>query len=80
MDGQIHAGDIVVSRVNGTHDFYVIATVVSGAAGQLMLRDALTTSGRETALGRGYAQKQDDGRVWLFDGSAAAYVRTADPT
>jgi hypothetical protein len=79
MDGQIRPGDVVVSRVNGTRDSYVIGTVVSGMAGQLMLRDALTTNGRKLAIGRAYTERQGDHRVWLFDGSAAAYVKAPDP-
>jgi hypothetical protein len=79
MDGQIRPGDVVVSRVNGTRDLYVIGIVVSGTAGQLMLRDAVTTHGREPAIGRAYTERQDDHRVWLFDGSATAYVKTLDP-
>ena len=74
MDGQIRPGDVVVSRVNGTRDVYVIGTVESGTPGQLMLRDLLATSGRESAIGRAHNVRQDDRRVWLFDGSAAAYV------
>jgi hypothetical protein len=31
MDKQILAGDVVVSHVNGTLDFYIIATVVSAS-------------------------------------------------
>ena len=79
MDEQIHAGDVVVCRVNGTYDQYVIGTVVSGTAGHLMLRDTLTTNGRDRAISRGYTQRKDNRRVWLFDGSAAAYVRTPEP-
>jgi hypothetical protein len=79
MDGAIRPGDVVVSRVNGTSDFYVIGTVVSGKAGQLMLRDSFTTNGREPAIGRAYTERQEDHRVWLFDGSAKAYVKTPDP-
>jgi len=40
--------------------------------GQLMLRDPLATSGRASAIGRAHIVRQDDRRVWLFDGSAAA--------
>lgn len=79
MDGQIRPGDLVVSRVNGTRNSYVIGTVVSGTAGELMLRDASTTNGRELAIERAYAGREGDHCVWLFDGSAAAYVRTPDP-
>jgi hypothetical protein len=79
MDGPIRPGDVVVSRVNGTSEFYVVGTVVSGKAGELMLRDTLTTNGREPAIGRAYTERQEDHRVWLFDGSAKAYVKTLDP-
>ena len=75
MSGRtIRPGDVVVSRVNGTRDVYVIGTVESGTPGQLMLRDPLATTGRASAIGRAHIVRQDDRRVWLFDGSAAAYV------
>jgi hypothetical protein len=38
-DGQIQAGDVVVSHVNGTFDFYIVATVFS-ALEDLTLRTA----------------------------------------
>ena len=79
MDGQIRPGDVVVSRVNGTRDFYVIGTVVSGTAGHLTLRDSVTTNGRAPAIGRAYSERHQDHHVWLFDGSASAYVKTPDP-
>ena len=79
MAEQIQAGDVVISRVNGTRDAYVVGTVASGMAGHVMLRDTLTTNGREAAIERGYTERQDDHRVWLFDGSAAAYVSAPDP-
>ena len=78
MDGVIQAGDIVVSRVNGTFDFYVIATVVS-AMGDLSLHSVLTTKGQDAAIRRGYDQCTDDQHVWLFAGSAAAYVKARLP-
>lgn len=79
MDGAIQAGDVVVSRVNGTFDLYIVATVVS-AADDLILRGIRTAKGRDDAIKRGYDQRTDERRVWLFDGSAAAYVKTQMPT
>ena len=78
MDGLIHSGDIVVSRINGTFDLYIVATVVS-AVDDLILRGIQPAKGRDHALKRGYDQRSDDGRVWLFDGSAAAYIKTDMP-
>jgi hypothetical protein len=78
MDGMIHAGDVVVSRVNGTYDFYLIATVVS-AVEDLLLRSVLTAKGLDAAITRGFAQRTGDRDVWLFDGSAAAYVKARMP-
>lgn len=80
MDRTIRAGDVIVCRVNGTSEFYVIGTVVSGKVGNLSLRAVLTTVGREAAIGHAYEQRMHEGRVWLFDGAAAAYVDTVAPT
>ena len=79
MDNTIRAGDLVVCRVNGTCDVYVIGTVVSGKVGALSLRGFSTMVGQRTALGHAYEQRIPDGRVWLFDGAAAAYVEAALP-
>jgi hypothetical protein len=78
MDGPIRVGDVVVSHVNGTLDFYVIATVVS-AVEDLTLHCVLTTKGQDAAIKRGYEQRSDDQDVWLFAGSAAAYVKAPAP-
>ena len=79
MDGRIHAGDVVVTRVNGTVDLFLIATVVS-ADEDLDLQILSTSNGREAAIRTGYARRSDDRQnVWLFAGSAAAYVKTAAP-
>jgi hypothetical protein len=74
MDGHIQTGDVVVSHVNGTLDFYIIATVLS-AVGDLTLHGVSTMKGQNAAIMRGYEQRTDDQHVWLFDGSAAAYVK-----
>jgi hypothetical protein len=78
MDGPIRAGDVVVSRVNGTLDLFLIATVVS-AVDDLSLHAVRTTSGQDAAIRCGYDQRTDDQRVWLFAGSAAAYVKAREP-
>lgn len=77
MDGTIRNGDVIVCRVNGTSDFYVVGTVVSGQVGELSLRGVSTTVGQGAALGRAYDERLHDQRVWLFDGAAAAYVKTS---
>ena len=74
MDGTIRAGDVVVSHVNGTLDFFMIATVGS-AVDDLVLHSVLTTKGQDAAIRRAYDQRTDDQNVWLFGGSAAAYVK-----
>jgi hypothetical protein len=74
MDGEIHAGDVVVSRVNGTADLYVIATVLS-AAGDLDLHGVRAMRGQEAAISCAHGQRSSDRDVWLFGGSAAAYVK-----
>ena len=79
MDGQILANDVIVCRVNGTSDFYVIGTVLAGAVGALSLHGVSTVVGRDPALRRGYDQRLQDQRVWLFDGAAPAYVKTSPP-
>lgn len=77
MDGKIREGDVIVCCVNGTSDFYVVGTVVSGHVGELSLRGVSTTVGQGAALGRAYDDRMPDRRVWLFDGGAAAYVKTS---
>jgi len=75
MSGRtIRPGDVVVSRVNGTRDVYVIGTVEFRNARQLVLRDPLATSGRASAIGRAHIVRQDDRRVWLSTARRAAYV------
>jgi hypothetical protein len=76
-DGTIRAGDVIVCRVNGTSNVYVVATVVSGRVGNLSLRGVSTVVGQDSALDRGYAERLDDRHVWLFDGAAAAFVGTS---
>jgi hypothetical protein len=75
MDGEIQAGDVVVSRVNGTLDLYIIATVSSAPRWDLTLNNVSTMHGRDAALLRGHQQRKDDQNVWLFGGSATAYVK-----
>lgn len=77
MDGEVRPGDAIVCRVNGTADFYVVGTVVSGKVGELSLRGVSTTKGRDLAIQRGYDERTPDHQVWLFDGAAAAYVKTS---
>ena len=79
INRRILADDLVVCRVNGTSDFYVIATVVSGSVGALPLRALSTMRGQDSALRHAYEERMHDHRVWLFDG-AAAYVETSVPT
>ena len=76
MDLQIRTGDVIVCRVNGTSEFYVIGTVQSGRVGDFSLHSVSTIVGRCPALARGYDDRTGDHRVWLFDGAAAGYVRT----
>jgi hypothetical protein len=74
MDGTIQSGDVVVSHVNGTRDFYIVATVLS-TTGDLTLHSVSTMTGEDAAVLAGY-ERLDAGReVWLFGGSAAAYVK-----
>jgi hypothetical protein len=70
---------VIVCRVNGTSDFYVIGTVVSGEVGELSLRGVSTTVGQVAALGRAYDDRVHDQCVWLFNGAASAYVKTSVP-
>jgi hypothetical protein len=72
-------GDVIVCRVNGTADFYVVGTVVSGKVGELSLRGVSTIVGQKPALRRGYSERMPDQHVWLFGGAAAAFVKTAVP-
>jgi hypothetical protein len=76
-EGEIESGDVVVSHVNGTSDLFVVATVLS-AVGDLVLDLVSTTKGRAAAIGRARAQCPAERDVWLFGGSAGAYVK-AEP-
>ena len=78
MDGAIRAGDVIVSHVNGTLDFYLIATVASAIA-DLTLHGVATTTGQDSAIRCGYERRTDSQQVWLFAGSAAAYVKARMP-
>jgi hypothetical protein len=80
MDGQILAGDVIVSHVNGTLDFYIVATVVSASHSDLTLGSVSTMKGQDAAIIGAYEQRENDQDVWLFGGSATAYVKapTAD--
>ena len=80
MDGTIRVGDVIVCRVNGTSDFYIAGTVVSGKVGELSLSGVWTTLGRDAALDGAYQDLLHDQRVWLFDGAASAYVKTSVST
>jgi hypothetical protein len=79
IDGGIRPGDTIVCRVNGTADFYVVATVVSGQVGELSLRGAATIVGRDSAVRHAHRDRPRGSRVWLFDGAAAAYVEAPEP-
>jgi hypothetical protein len=74
MDEKIQPGDVVVSHVNGTRHFYIIATVLS-TVGDLTLQRISTMTGQDAAILAGYERQKEDQAVWLFDGSAAAYVK-----
>lgn len=78
-DGEVRGGDVIVCRVNGTTDLYVVGTVVSGEVGEFSLRGVSTTIGRNVALVRAYRDRLDVQRVWLFDGAASGYVKTSAP-
>jgi hypothetical protein len=75
MDGEIQAGDAVVCHINGTLDLYLIATVLSAGVGDLTLSSGSTMTGQDAAIMRGYELRTDDQEVWLFGGSADAYVK-----
>jgi hypothetical protein len=74
MDGTIQSGDVVVSHVNGTRNFYIIATVLS-TVGDLTLHSVSTVTGEGAAILGGYERLKPGQAVWLFGGSAAAYVK-----
>ena len=79
MDGSIRAGDVVVCRVNGTSDLYVIGTVAAGTVGELSLSEVTTVVGLAQAIDHGYRNRTPEERVWLFDGAASGYVNTSAP-
>lgn len=79
MDGSIGVGDAIVCRVNGTSDLYVIGTVAGGSVGEFLLAAVTTMVGMARAVEHGYRDRTPDQRVWLFDGTAAGYVKTTAP-
>ena len=79
MHGCVRAGDVVVCRVNGTSDLYVIGTVTKGTVGELSLSGVTTRVGRVQAIEHGYRDRTPEERVWLFDGAASGYVKTSAP-
>ena len=79
MDGPIRPGDVVVCRVNGTSELYVIGTAAAGTVGELSLSGVTTIVGLAAAIEHGYRNRTPDERVWLFDGSAPGYVKTIAP-
>lgn len=79
MDGAIRVGDVVVCRVNGTSELYVIGTVAAGIVGELSLSGVTTRVGLVQAIGHGYYDRTPEERVWLFDGAASGYVKTSAP-
>jgi hypothetical protein len=64
MDGTVIVGDVIVCRVNGTADVYVVGTVVSGTVGELSLQRTSTMVGRDLALRRGYDEQAHERHVW----------------
>lgn len=78
MDGPIRTGDVVVSRINGTRDFYIIGTVES-VEQDMSLHSVFTAKGQSAAITEGYDKRSDGAHVWLFAGSAAAYVKARPP-
>ena len=79
MDGSIQPGDVVVCRVNGTSDLYVVGTVAAGTVGDLSLSGVTTVVGLALAIERGYRNRTPEERVWLLDGAASGYVNTSAP-
>ena len=79
MDESISVGDVIVCRVNGTSDLYVIGTVVGGTVGGLSLSAVSTMVGLARAIAQGHQDRTPDERVWLFDGTASGYIETTAP-
>jgi hypothetical protein len=79
MDRSISVGDVIVCRVNGTSDLYVIGTVAAGTVGELSLAGVTTMVGLAPAIKHGYRDRTPHERVWLFDGAAPGYVKTRAP-
>ena len=79
MDRSISVGDVVVCRVNGTLELYVIGTVAAGTVGELSLCAVTTMVGLARAIARGYRDRTPNERVWLFDETASGYIETTAP-
>ena len=78
-EGLIGPGDVIVCRVNGTSDLYVIGTVAAGSVGELSLSSVTTIVGLSRSVEEGYRNRTPDQRVWLFDGTDSGYARTTAP-
>lgn len=74
MSKRIQPRDMVVSRVNGTRDHYVVGRVETSSTTDdgLTLIDIQPMSGREAAIERAYARLDTERKVWLFDGLDAS--------
>jgi hypothetical protein len=79
MDRSISVGDVVVCRVNGTLELYVIGTVAAGTVGELSLCAVTTMVGLARAIARGYQDRTPNERVWLFDETASGCIETTAP-
>ena len=79
MDESISVGDVIVCRVTGTLDLYVVGRVAAGTIGALSLSAVTTMVGLARAIAQGYHDRTPDERVWLFDGTGSDYVETTAP-
>ena len=79
----IEAGDVSVSRVNGTQETYVIGHIAENiSASGLVLTDPELTIGKDAAISRGYERRREGRKVWLFDGPEwfdVAYIEAPSP-
>ena len=65
---QLTPGDIVVSRIRGPFEAYVIGKVYADSAGDRRFRYLDNAESRENAIRKAYSHRTGEHQVWLFAG------------
>jgi hypothetical protein len=68
VGNQITPGDIVVSRIRGPFEAYVIGRIYAAMAGDRQFRYLDNAGSRESAIRKAYSHRTGEHQVWLFAG------------